>query len=861
MICIVAKIVQGKQLSGYRLVQYDYDTGKTLIKDIGVDVLKNAMKSGLEIQNAAIVSNEITGTNGTLDRLANFAIMSGKIIGRSPLVILYKLGDVGYVVSDGGGNVRKLPIEKVLEYSKENGIANGKVVKREDGTEFVSAINGEYEVKEVKKTSRNTRIDRSEIVNDKERRAYAPIINNSEADVSENLAYTDVFKTVNQAQKAVIKEYYVYVTIEIYKELKQGVRLNVPPKKVQQLAELRGTDEWDFYGAEDAGYFGADKCSLGHSLRWVYRAVHKDEDGTEHILKFGSTCASDFIQISEEGMKKLVKMTNVMSTEMDIISNITANNLYDEAWNNVSLLKSMVDRLKDRGESGILQLISLFGKPQAKYLIKFEAVNIPYPASLCRRCIENLKKVKIADILNILEPSYTNFIKLLNDNNCFENAKYSCKLCRGFFRYLNEYLEFLFRNQLEGIYSYDPINNIGDRGKGRFTKESRYARKSLLRNLNFVLGVSEWNLEELDGIVEILKILYEASIKINNEVESYGYQACDVYVYEQLQLNTEDQELKLALKLLENSLILKNNGYSNLNLRLGENLNDRGYGSLRDWRQYLNTYRLLENTKYKEVIEEVVQYRDKKKREEEERLALEKRELEIREANRKQKQIMIENTVCTLNCKYQNDGICDGLGFERLYNRTLLKSELQDESEVRLVTTCEEFCEIEKEEGKPEVKSKDKNKEDSSKDRAHKSGEDKSQILEELKKLIEEFTDVKDYSIDISKAILEKGTKYSDLSYKQSYIINRATSLLAEHANSQGKEVDVSKLNITKLLKDSPEVKKKVDKIVEYLNSKDKTVELSSKEVAITESVNSRGKFSAKQLKYIEEAYNKIKNL
>ena len=126
-----------KSVIGVRL----YDTENEYFKDVPINSVKAALSKGVEIENLGLQAGEVVGTNGSIDRYP--VIIKGKLVGKSPLIVLNEVGDLGYDVVDWKGKKGRYKTEDVVAYSKKNGIANGKLVER-DGKQFISSINGSY---------------------------------------------------------------------------------------------------------------------------------------------------------------------------------------------------------------------------------------------------------------------------------------------------------------------------------------------------------------------------------------------------------------------------------------------------------------------------------------------------------------------------------------------------------------------------------------------------------------------------------------------------------------------------------------------------------------------------------------------
>lgn len=132
---------------GLRLLDVDTKT----IKDVPVDDVVDVLNKGIAtIENIGTNGNELIGTNGSINRLTK--VKGGKVYGKSSLVIIDEIIDKGYLVADYKGTMKKYSTENVIKYAKNNGIANGKVVNK-DEKEFISSISGAYNKVEMQVSS------------------------------------------------------------------------------------------------------------------------------------------------------------------------------------------------------------------------------------------------------------------------------------------------------------------------------------------------------------------------------------------------------------------------------------------------------------------------------------------------------------------------------------------------------------------------------------------------------------------------------------------------------------------------------------------------------------------------------------
>jgi len=108
----IAKIVDRNKTIGLRIA--DVESKNVQYRDVSLDSIHKVLSSGnITIENIGILDGDIVGTNGSIDRLASVTT-TGELIGKAPLVIINKIGDVGYTIVDHKGLLKKVREEDVL---------------------------------------------------------------------------------------------------------------------------------------------------------------------------------------------------------------------------------------------------------------------------------------------------------------------------------------------------------------------------------------------------------------------------------------------------------------------------------------------------------------------------------------------------------------------------------------------------------------------------------------------------------------------------------------------------------------------------------------------------------------------------
>ena len=506
---MIAVIQKDKKVVGYRV--FDAESRKEF-RDVPAADLKQVIQSGkAEVLNLGIQNDELVGTNGSIERYPRLS--NGILLNEtSPLVVLNQLGDVGYTVVDYNGVVKRAKTSDVVEYAKKSGIANGKVVMK-DNIEFISSIAGTYTME---------RIVASKIKNDAETvRAHIAlqgstnnagnniVTKHTKVEVEDEIEDSDVFDVMTDDQKAVLKGYYVWYTVEKYKELAKNIRFDIGLGKAERLAELRGDHEWEFGGVWDNGYTGIGKCTMNHDIRYEYYAVPTDDrDNKDAWIIFGVVCAADFFNIKPEDMSNLGKTRTIMSQELKLISDILANEQERLYIAKTPMLYSILRKLNSKEK-----ILEAFGEKMGYALLSFIVVKLPLPMSLIIECTKAIA-TRVPDFLISVFPEYTRAIREI-----YYSSNTPTLIAGG-----KEYLNFMVTNKIEGDYAYDPLNDeIKRRDIGAYNKQTRYMRERLLSAIRSKVLCRDFTYEELESYLYCVNELVQHEKEIVSKFKGTDY--------------------------------------------------------------------------------------------------------------------------------------------------------------------------------------------------------------------------------------------------------------------------------------------------------------------------------------------------
>lgn len=159
-----------KKYIGFRLLDVD---NKQVI-DVTSDNLKLAIsKNKIKVENIELSNGEIKGINGSLDR---YPIIDGSLNSKS-VIIIEKNNDNTFKCCNYLGKIADIPENKLVEYSKLYGIANGKIVNN-----HISSISGTYETTNKPEQNSILAINLKEFETESVRLSHKTIVNNVNVD-------------------------------------------------------------------------------------------------------------------------------------------------------------------------------------------------------------------------------------------------------------------------------------------------------------------------------------------------------------------------------------------------------------------------------------------------------------------------------------------------------------------------------------------------------------------------------------------------------------------------------------------------------------------------------------------------------
>lgn len=489
------------QMIGLRLIEIS----KRQLMDVDLKSFVNNMQRGIEICNASYNNGKIKIDNMNVSTMPRIDGNTHKVYANDGVIILYKLGDLGFMICTPSGNVMNRNTRVCIEKARETRILNGKVVADEYGNAEIQPVDTPFIDKEANAKmgmdkgipARKRDISNVGALTTDNKQMNAEFKNNAKIMVQQ----ADSFGTFSELQENIIAEYYMWYTKIIYKSIAGTTRLKTNIRKANAIAQMKGETTWRFAGIRDFKYDGIETCELGHPLRYVYYAAPKGSTDMNEWLKFGATCAGDFFTISEDGIKKLIKTRTQMSNEIDFITEISTNNRTKSHNESFAILKSMLSMVYDKSNEKLESAREdLMNHNAFKAMCKFVINDIPLPFSIIESVSSLLRKYKVEIVSTMVGSGYS--INEFTDSTTLKTE-------------IEKALEYIFDYGVEGMYQYNPNDETYKRrDKGGYNKDTRNERK-LLESYASHVGIkhssdaftSQYVIDNMTRVLEYMRLI------------------------------------------------------------------------------------------------------------------------------------------------------------------------------------------------------------------------------------------------------------------------------------------------------------------------------------------------------------------
>lgn len=798
---MIATIMQHKEVVGFRI----FDPAEKKFMNVpATSVQEVVAKKQADIINLGIENNELVGTNGTIDRYPKVS-PSGILLGeKSPLIVISQLGEVGYKVVDYKGKVLKVKTQEVVSYAKKNGIANGKVVSR-DNIEFISSIVGNYDIEKigpVKKTTAEEDLTARLYAQTPEVVGGGSVAKHTHVDVEIEIEDSDVFDAMSENQKNVIEGYYVWYTVEKYKALAKHVNLGIAIGKAEKLSEIRGAINWEFGGIKDLylhGIYDAH-CELGHPIRYAYTAIpENDRNNLEARITFGSNCASEFFNISKEDMNNLVKTRKLMSDEIKYLAEAVANEQESLLMSKISLIYAIIRKLGDKD-----RIIEVFGNTLGYAILSFVFVKLPIPMSLVSEIRAYVSK-DAKQFYKLVFPEYSSLIDKIYEGD----SKY-----RDIYYGAHSYLDFIATNRIEGEYAYNPLDDTSVKRTdvGRYNKEARYMMSRKLDTIKYYTFCTRFDYQELTGLFESLQKLQELQELVINSLKRLG-------LYDNYYLNLKRIAYMYASDCSENT-----DKSARITLYNAFNINPILTGSYyQKLQRYNSGHKIFTDQTSMDLMHDDIK-------------------------------LAVEYGFDRINSEFcariADIAVQDGFKQPKPVE---MKGEKEFISEVETEKAAKQS--IEKTETQATTKEDEKKE-------AETVAEGSLDPVEKLKRLMSSHPEIKeDYGIKVAKDIVESGKSYKELTYKQRWRVDRTIEIYGGKVDEENSSKPSDDNNVYDL-DDHIEIKQKVQRIISKADSVEMQSVLSKypSVLKIAYTIEKYNKASDRQMKFIDAAIEMLDN-
>lgn len=137
---LLAIIKDSNTAVGY--IIYD-ENNSTINKITHKNMVETLEKEPNGIDGLEIAEGDIKGSNGSLNRYSALDT-NGRLLNSKALVVLRRIGDLKLECLNVDGRAFILTTNEAIQYSKLHGIANGKIVNK-NNQQIISSITGQYE--------------------------------------------------------------------------------------------------------------------------------------------------------------------------------------------------------------------------------------------------------------------------------------------------------------------------------------------------------------------------------------------------------------------------------------------------------------------------------------------------------------------------------------------------------------------------------------------------------------------------------------------------------------------------------------------------------------------------------------------
>ncbi len=403
---------------------------------------------------------------------------------------------------------------------------------------------------------------------DEEEDVYDESINSDYGDIDDYDDYEDeeeskiskLYALLTPEQVVLLKKYYLWYSQRIFTNAQKDPTLGMKDQrrlaaKKADLAQLRKTGGlWHYAGFVDGGYYGADSCTLGHTLRYTHLAwdvtvsdidtAFFGENYTDsfeqavqsnNCIKFGIKCISDFFEVSPECTKALQAAQREAIKDMELMYDNYTAGLANTIINSFSLMDEFIGVVKPVDAMNALMKVNkpILPSGALQFYEQFRQLRMIPPKSLIQEIRDKvcgwdnhkftgeLRIFKGFRIVNVLETlgygkRYSIFIERLK----YVINKHVHRAYSGYIYKDVAYFAYLMCYKLCGYYEYDAGIQKDEGGASRKGKTLLLTLRNeakLYKDVEYTwkYALDVMKLENLKGIQAVHKKL--PALKKDNE--------------------------------------------------------------------------------------------------------------------------------------------------------------------------------------------------------------------------------------------------------------------------------------------------------------------------------------------------------
>lgn len=400
---------------------------------------------------------------------------------------LYQLGNISGVNLDDKGNI-VYAIDCLKSSDSKNNYNNIK----ENITDIKENVIDSKE---------NTNDNKTDINNIEEKIKDSKTNKNKKETSNVNKLYS----YLNEEQIKLIKKYYLWYSQRIFDEGREQriLRVTNNPRALKKQAELKVLRDkggmWAYAGFVDCGEQGNDYCTLGHPLRYVHLAwditksdiesaffgerYDKSIDeviNSEHCIKFGIDCISDFFEVDKEYTNRLRKAQRDAIKDMDILLDIYSKGEEKEALESFQLMSDIMKRVNGyNNKCFLLRQEVLVDRGMALFYHQFIQANLVPPKSLIQELRDSLigwkthkftvwQNPDVERLSYVLEKLYKDTeIGEIRETYLLGSKADGIRYRSMFSRMVRAYLIRVFQLDCCGVYCYDANKQKDEGGSNR----------------------------------------------------------------------------------------------------------------------------------------------------------------------------------------------------------------------------------------------------------------------------------------------------------------------------------------------------------------------------------------------------------